>query len=118
MTDQLETIVSTPGRLEAELKCADEDLRAFVTVTSFVKHELLGGEKRFAYFPDSIMLYKVARYQVESSILAHGTDISERELLDYQSIVLPDKEHLVVILNMWLPSLDVLTEPKFCDAPY
>jgi hypothetical protein len=50
-------------------------------------------------------------------ILEGGYDVHEEELLDGQSIVLPDESTLEMVLRLWLDDLERLVEPGLSDCP-
>lgn len=115
--DPIERILHAPGRLDAEVESFDEDLRAFVTVTSFFKSDLPDGDKRYGYFPKVDLLFKVTRYRVFVDLLEEKHGISKWDVCDLDEVVVPDKGCLLEILEMWLPSLDALVAPELSDAP-
>lgn len=118
MPELLDEILSDPGSLEAEVESYYDDLRAFVVVLSFRKDQILGGKIRYAYFSHVDLLYRLMRYSVSKELCDGQHDISELELIDFQSIVVPDKRRLLMILEMWLPSIDCLKYPQCTDAPF
>jgi hypothetical protein len=105
------------GQVAAEVPGSHDDVRAFVTVFRFRPANVPGAAERYRYLGPREFLYCARRFQVSRGILDKGYDVSEEELWDSQSIVLPDEVALEVVLRLWLPYLKVLVEPRQTDVP-
>lgn len=105
------------GQVAAEVPGSHDDVRAFVAVWRFRPGHVPGAVERYRYFGRREFLYRARRFQVSREILDNDYDVSEEELWDSQSIVLPDEAALEFVLRLWLPDLEVLVEPRLTDVP-
>jgi hypothetical protein len=94
-----------------------DDVRAFVTVFRFRPAVVPGATERYRYLGRQQILYRARRFQVSREILGNDYDVSEEELWDSQSIVLPNEAALEFVLGLGLPDLETLVEPRLTDVP-
>ena len=76
-----------------------------------------GAAERYRYLGSRDVLYRARRFQVSRGVLDTDYDVSEEDLWDSQSIVLPDEAALEFVLRLWLPDLEALVEPRRTDVP-
>jgi hypothetical protein len=110
-------ILRDTGQVAAEVPGSHSDVRAFVTVFRFAPGRVPGAVERYRYLGQREFLYRAHRFQVSCEILDNDYDVSEEELRDSQSIVLPDEAALEVVVRLWLPDLEALVEPRLTDVP-
>ena len=105
------------GQVAVEVSSSHDDVRAFVTVFRFSPALIPGAAERYRYLGQQDFLYRARRFQVSCEILDNDYDVSEEELSDSQSIVLPDEAALEFVLRLWLSDLEALVEPRLTDVP-
>lgn len=105
------------GQVATEVPGSHEDVRAFVTVFRFCPENVPGAAERYRYLGPREFLYRARRFQISQEIIDNDYDVSEDELWDSQSIVLPDEAALEFVLRLWLPDLEALVEPRLTDVP-
>jgi hypothetical protein len=105
------------GQVAAEVPGSHSEVRAFVTVFRFAPALEPDVAQRYRYLGKRGFLYRARRFQVSCEILENDYDVSEEELGDSQSIVLPDEAALEFVLRLWLSDLEALVEPRLTDVP-
>jgi hypothetical protein len=83
-----------------------EHVRAFVSVHKFNPQHDWRAIERYAYLGPREFLYFARRFQVSREFLDNDYDVSNEELWDLQSIVLPDEAALEFVLRLLLGDLD------------
>jgi hypothetical protein len=113
----LQNILEGFGQAAAEVSCEFDGCREFVSIYKTRKDSLLNGAKRFPYFAESSVLYRICRFRVQSEIIEQDTDVSPEDLWDMQSLYVADSELLKNILAMWRVEITMLGCPADCSIP-
>ena len=100
-----------------KVAASSDELRAFVAVYPFRRSLEINGEARYAYLKDAELLFNARRFEITKEILEQDYDVSEADLLDLQSVVLPNEYTLEIILHVWLDDLTRLDAAWKSDIP-
>jgi hypothetical protein len=117
LPDRVREILDTIGQAAAEVPCAVEGCREFVSVCKAPTTAMLGFQCRFPYFDNSEWLYRVYRFRVSSELIEQDIDVSPDEFGDYQTLYLVDENMVSQVLSMWVNNLDQLGRPADCAIP-
>jgi hypothetical protein len=79
------------GQVAAEVPGSHDDVRAFVAVWRFRPEHEPGAAERYRYLGRQEILYRARRFQMSREVLDNEYDVSEDDLWDSQSVVLPDE---------------------------
>jgi hypothetical protein len=114
---QLIEILDSIGCAATEVTASFDTLRAYVGIWRFNPQNIPGGCERYAYLGETDVLYVLRRFEVNRELIEQDLDVHPDQLLTSQEIAVADLRLAEEILMTWLPSLDMLKEPKHCDIP-
>jgi hypothetical protein len=117
LPDRVRHILDTIGQAAAEVPCAVEDCREFVSVWKAHSRQAMNFAKRFPHLSGSEWVYSVCRFRVRSELIELDVNVGPDDLWDHERLTLADEELLVAVLSMWLGDLEVLGRPADCAIP-
>ncbi len=115
--NRVRDILEANGQAAAEVPCAVEDCREFVSVWMAGSASIPNLERRYPYLSKSDRIYRVCRFRVRSELIRNDVNVSPDDLWDYQSLYISGAKILVQVLSMWLENLELLGRPADCDIP-
>jgi hypothetical protein len=105
------------GQIAAELPCAFDDCREFVSVYAAPRDSLINVDGQFTYLDGAPTIFRAIRFRVMSALIEADLDVGPEDLIGLQTIVLPSEDAVEFVMGIWKVPLDKLLSPRNVDIP-